>query len=112
MIVEAGPSNAVSFSDETSPDTRKTKQRHVSIHAQVRREFELTWYYELIKPFEKDTRDELKSVPVFISLTPAKRGKIWETLKDVQINITDSLPYQEETKRIANDAFKRDDAID
>jgi len=115
MIVEAGPSNAVSFSDETSPDTRNTKQRHVSIHAQVRREFELTWYYELIKPFEKDRRDELKSIevlPVFISLTPAKRGRLWETLKDVQINITDSLPYQERTKRMANDAFKRDNAID
>src|SRR5215213_1528230 len=115
MIIEAGPEEAVSFTDDTSPDTRSTTKRYVSIHAKVRKEFSLTWYYDLIQPFEKDRRKELKSsdvMPVYQGLPPAKRIKLWETLKDVQINITDSLPYQEETKQIANNAFKRDDAID
>src|ERR1700741_3348632 len=115
MIIEAGPAGAVSFTDDTSADTRTTIKRHVSIHAKVRREFPLTWYYDLIQPFEKDRRMELKSsdvIPVYQSLQPIKRARLWETLKDVQVNITDSLPYQETTKQIANSAFKRDNAID
>jgi hypothetical protein len=109
------PKEAVSFTDDTSPDTRNGIQRYVSIQANVKRKFPLTWYYDLIKPFEKDRRAELKSrdiLPVYRTLSAAQRAILWETLKNVQINITDALPYQEQTKQSANRAFKRDDAID
>ena len=114
MILRPGPERAVSFTDDTSPDTRNTKNRHVSIHAKVRKENPLDWYYDLIRPF-RHTCGELKSgkvLLVYLALTPQARMKLWDTLKEVQINITDSLPYQERTKELARDTFKREDAID
>jgi hypothetical protein len=104
----------VSFTDDTSPDTRNTKKRHVSIHAKVRKENPLDWYYDLIRPF-RHSSGELKSsnvLRVFLALTPHGRVKVWDTLKEVQINITDSLPYVERAKELAKTTFKRDDAID
>lgn len=115
MLLLPGPEEAVSFSDETSIDTRSTIQRSVSIYAKVRRHLSLTWLFDLIHPFQNDSRDELKAkdvLPVYLSLSEIKRGVLWETLKDVQINITDALPYQEETKQTANEAFKKENAIE
>lgn len=114
MIIEAGPEEAVSFTDDTSPDTRQTKKRNVSIHAKVRRGNPLTWYYDLIKPFQQKT-GELKSsnvLIVFKKLTPLHRARLWDTLKEVQINITDSLPYQERASGGLKRALNRDDAVD
>lgn len=114
MILRPGPERAVSFTDDTSPDTRNTKKRHVSIHAKVRKENPLDWYYDLIRPF-RHSSGELKSAKVllvYLALTPQARVKLWDTLKEVQINITDSLPYVERTKELAKETFKRDDAID
>jgi hypothetical protein len=114
MILIAGPERAVSFTDDTSPDTRKTKQRSVSIHAKVRKGTPLDWYYDLIRPFQKE-KGELKSAKVldfYRSMSPLRRTKLWETLKDVQINITDSLPYQERVHQNVKEAFKREDAVD
>jgi hypothetical protein len=114
MILDAGPQRAVSFTDDTSPDTRNTKQRSVSIHAKVRKATPLDWYYDLIRPFQKE-KGELKSAKVlalYKSLPLPRRLKLWDTLKEVQVNITDSLPYQERAHQNLKEALKREDAVD
>ena len=114
MIIPSGPATAVSFTDDTSADTRNTKKRHVSIHAKVRRETPLEWYYNLIS-LCKRRKGELKSDKVLIAyrnMPPESRVKLWDTLKAVQVNITDALPYQEETNKQLKQALNREDAVD
>jgi hypothetical protein len=41
-----------------------------------------------------------------------ERATLWDTLKEVQINITDPLPYQADVNNILKQALNRDDAID
>jgi hypothetical protein len=96
------PSESVSFTDDTSPDTRNTKERNVSIHAKVRRETPLDWYYDLIY-LCRNIKGELKSkdaVKTYKNMRRYERAKLWDTLKEVQINITDPLPYQVRTNSI------------
>lgn len=114
MIIPSGPATAASFTDDTSADTRNTKKRHVSIHAKVRRETPLEWYYNLLS-LCKQEKGELKSNKVLIAyrnMPPERRVKLWDTLKAVQVNITDALPYQEETNKQLKQALKREDAVD
>lgn len=114
MIIPSGPVTAVSFTDDTSADTRKTKKRHVSIHAKVRRETPLEWYYNFLN-LCKHEKGELKSDKVliaYLNMPPERRVKLWDTLKAVQVNITDALPYQEETNKQLKQALKREDAVD
>jgi hypothetical protein len=41
-----------------------------------------------------------------------ERAKMWDTLKEVQINITDPLPYQGRLQEMVKKSLKRDDAVD
>ena len=114
MIVLSGPDNAVSFTDDTSPDTRRSRSRNVSIHATVIRGKRLDWYYEILKLFP-DFRDELKSTQVLESyknLPRAKQQTIWNTLKDVHIHVTDALPIEARFDRMVQDAAKNSNGMD
>jgi hypothetical protein len=114
MTISSYPHPAVSFTDETSPDTRSSKKRNVSIHAQVRKEKKLDWYFDFLSLCQKE-RGELKSEKVralYRDLPAPRRAKLWETLQDVQINITDPLPYMARTEQMAAEAFSRKDAIE
>jgi hypothetical protein len=118
MIIVGAPeyaANAVSFTDDVKPDARNlSKKRHVSISAKVNKGAPLDWFYDLLNSC-LDEKGELKSdrvVPVYQRLGQKRRAKLWDTLKEVQINITDSLPYQARMHQNVKDALKREDAID
>jgi hypothetical protein len=114
MIISSYPHEAVSFTDDTSPDTRNSKKRNVSIHAQVHKEKKLDWYFDFLSLCQKE-RGELKSQKVraiYREMPAPRRAKLWETLQDVQINITDPLPYMARTEQMAAEVFDRKDAIE
>lgn len=114
MIISSYPHEAVSFTDDTSPDTRNSKKRNVSIHAQVRKNKKLDWYFDFLSLCQKE-RGELKSQKVraiYREMPAPRRAKLWETLQDVQINITDPLPYMARTEQLAAEVFSRKDAIE
>jgi|SRR5579871_212472 len=100
MITTAGPADAVSFTDDTSLDTRKTGRSKVSIHCQAERERPLDWYYSLLRRAPTKS-GEVKSkdiTDVFLALAPPERRKTLTTLKHVRVNITDPRPYQADIK--------------
>jgi hypothetical protein len=110
----SGPESAISFTDDTSPDTRRTRQRHVSIHATVIKEKRHDWYYEILKLFP-GFKEELKSTQVLESYKNLPREKqqvIWNTLKDVHIHITDSLPLQASFEKVVQNAVRRPDGFE
>jgi hypothetical protein len=114
MIISSYPHEAVSFTDDTSPDTRNSKKRNVSIHAQVRRDKKLDWYFDFLSLCQKE-RGELKSQKVraiYRDMPAPRRAKLWETLQHVQINITDPLPYMARTEQMAAEVLSRKDAIE
>src|SRR5882724_1380739 len=114
MIISSYPHEAVSFTDDTSPDTRNSKKRNVSLHAQVRKEKNLDWFFDFLSLCQKE-QGELKSpkVRAIYRDSPApRRAKLWETLQDVQINITDPLPYMARTEQMATEALSRKDAVE
>ena len=95
MILGAGPSEAVSFTDDTSLDQRKTAQSKVSIHCNVLREHSLDWYYRLLHGVP-NTPGELKSTDVtraFLAMAPSAKAQVTRTMKLVRVNITDPRPY-------------------
>ena len=68
MIIAAAPPGVASFTDDSSPDTRRTGGTKVSIHAQVLREESLDWYFRLIS-FYPDIPGELKSARILGTLS-------------------------------------------
>jgi len=107
--------NAVSFTDDVKADPRTlTQKRIVSIAAKVKRGVPLDWFYDLLNDCLNE-KGELKSdrvVPAYLRLGQRRKAKLWDTLKEVQINITDSLPYQAGIHSIVKRSLNRDDAID
>ncbi len=100
MILSAGPLDAVSFTDDTSLDTRKTGRSKVSIHCQAERERPLEWYYSLLRraPIKSGEVKSKDITDTFLALAPPERRKIFNTLKYVRVNITDPRPYQADIK--------------
>lgn len=102
MILGAGPSEAVSFTDDTSLDQRKTAQRKVSIHCNVLREHSLDWYYRLLyrvpnKPGELKSADVTR---IFLTMAPSERVQVTRTMRLVRVNITDPRPYVAEYQEL------------
>lgn len=117
ILVEPYPieaANAVSFTDDVNADKRRlSSERPVSISAKVKPEKRLDWYYELLKLFGPSDR-EVKSkdvVPIFLALSKRDQAAIFDSLKEVQINIADSLPYEKRTHEMAVRLIGREDAI-
>jgi hypothetical protein len=105
MIIGIGSQNAVSFTDDTSLDTRLTDNRKVSVHAQVLRECRLDWFYTLIRDFPQ-IKGELKSASLidnYFSLPQAIRRQIQSTLRQVRVHITDPRPYIADVKTALSD---------
>lgn len=114
MIIQAGPQEAASFTDDTSPNLQSAKKRNVSISAKVRRDTPLDWFYDLIS-LCRNIKGELKSTDVqaaYLNMKQYERAKMWDTLKEVQINITDPLPYQGRLQELVKKSLKRNDAVD
>lgn len=114
MIIPPGSENAVSFTDDTSPDLRQEPERRVSIHAQVIRSENLSWYYTLLGLY-RDINGELKSEKIlanFPNLPKYKQDSVWEGLKKVRINIVDTFPHQAPLTKTLKDIFGRNDAME
>lgn len=114
IYVEENPKEAKTFTDETSPRKPAASDRKVSIHGQVIKELPLNWFYDLRKLYPGEW-GEIKSNRIlndFHNLPSDKRNKIWAGMKQVIINIVDSLSYQIDFKKILNDVYKHDRAYD
>ena len=116
MFLKTGSDNAVSFTDDASPDKRNlSKKRNVSINGQVKRGTPLKWFYELLFMCG-NIKGEVKGRPhallAYINLSPHFRSKIWETLREVQINITDPLPYEIKTDNFYKKITNKKDTIE
>jgi hypothetical protein len=112
MIISPGDSEAFSFNDDSSPDTRKTLGLKVSIDAQVIREHSLDWYFQLIALF-MDVPGELKSEAVFarFNVFPAStRARVWAGLSKVRIHIVDPRPYVQDRDDLLRKVWRSDDA--
>lgn len=111
-LIWAGHGDAVSFSDDTSLDSRHTGAK-VYVNAQVIREKSLDWFYRLLALFV-DVRGELKSnrvVGKFHELPESVRRAIWSSgLAAVHIHIVDPRPYQRKADEILREAWRRSDA--
>jgi len=93
MIIFTGSNDAVSFTDEGSPDTRITGDK-VCINGQVNRDLSLDWYYKIIQ-FFPDVQGELKSKEVeerFRNFPATTQSVIWAGLGRVKIHIVDPGP--------------------
>ncbi len=112
QIILAGGSEAASFNDDTSPDTRMTARSRVCIDAQVIPEKPLDWYYRLLS-FCPDLPAELKStslVPRFNALPVEARNSIWSGLSGVRIHIVDPRPYRYRIDDLLRRVWGRNDA--
>lgn len=111
-IILPGSSRAVSFTDDTKPDQRKVR-RHISVSGQVHTHYPIDWYYDIIRKCQNEV-GELKhtSLKVFRLLPQANRRKLWDTLRLVQINIADPLPYERLTDNIIKEISDQKLSID
>ncbi|MFN0140002.1 MAG: hypothetical protein ACKVQW_07930 [Pyrinomonadaceae bacterium] len=96
-IILPGSNHAVSFTDDTKPDQRKVR-RQIAVSGQVHKHHPIDWYYDIIRKCQSEI-GELKrtSLKVFRLMPQANRRKLWDTLRLVQINIADPLPYERST---------------
>lgn len=111
MLIVTGNDEAVSFTDEGSPDTRVTGDK-VCINGQVNRDLSLDWYYKIIQ-FFPDVQGELKSKEVaerFKNFPAATRSVIWAGLGRVKIHIVDPRPHRHRVNNILRRAWKNDQA--
>ncbi|MBX3282924.1 MAG: hypothetical protein KF756_10645 [Acidobacteria bacterium] len=100
QIILPGSNHAVSFTDDTKPDGRKMR-RQIAVSAQLHKHNPIDWYYDLIKRCQKEPGElKITALKVFQLMPQANRRKLWDTLRLVQINISDPLPYERATDEI------------
>ena len=112
LLITSGDDNAVSFSDETSTDSRVTGKYKVCITGQVDRNLSLDWYYDIIALFP-DAPGELKSKVVterFNNFPSNMRAKIWAGLKKVKIHVVDPQPHGHKLENMLRSAWRSSDA--
>lgn len=100
MITLAGrirgdPTHLARYSDESSPDSRKTGHRKVPIYAVLPSEAPLGWYHDLVARFP-EAPGEVKSNRIlagFEALEETVQKRIWRGLRDARIHVFDPGPY-------------------
>jgi len=87
----AQPVEAASFTDDTSLPHVGCR---VSIHAQIIREHQISWYF-FLKDRTPHNRGEFKDAAIrtFFSLAEPDREGVFKTLRTVRIHIVDPRPY-------------------
>lgn len=111
MLIFTGNNEAVSFTDESSPDARVTGDK-VCISGQVNRDLSLDWYYRIIQ-FFPDVQSELKSKDVaerFKNFSATTRRVIWAGLGRVKIHIVDPRSHRHRVNNILRRVWKNDQA--
>lgn len=91
MPLTRGPQEAVSFTDDTSLPRVGCR---VSIHAQIIREHQISWYF-FLKDHTPHNNGEFKDrvVSTFFAMAEADRERVFKTLRTVRIHIVDPRPY-------------------
>ncbi len=111
MIIPPGDSNAASFNDDSSPDSRLTSNTRVSVNAQVIPESSLDWYYRILQ-LCPSVSGELKSADVWprFQLTQGEnKDRIWAGLSKVRIHIVDPRPYRKSVDNMLKAILRVDD---
>jgi hypothetical protein len=111
LIIPPGDSDASSFNDDSSPDTRLTSGHKVEIIAQVLPESSLDWYYRILQ-LCASVQGELKSTEVwsrFSTLHGENKDRIWTGLSKVRIHIVDPRPYRKAYVNIIRKFLPSDD---
>jgi hypothetical protein len=111
VIIFTGSDEAVSFTDDGSPDSRLTGDK-VCISGQINRELSLDWYYKIIQ-FFPDVQGELKSKEVaerFKNFPASARTVIWAGMSRVKIHIVDPRSHRHRINNIIRRAWKNDQA--
>lgn len=111
MFIFTGNDEAVSFTDEGSPDTRITGDK-VCVNGQVNRDLSLDWFYRVIQ-FFPDVQGELKSKEVaerFKNFPTEARTAIWTGMRRVKIHIVDPRPHRVRIDNILRRTWKNDQA--
>jgi len=114
MIIVSELSEAVSFTDDTSPNLNGWQDRSVSIHAQVLKEKPLDWYYDLLRLYPNNSREIKSSIILseFQNLPQIMKERIWAGMKEVVVNVVDSLFYQSQFKELLQAIFRKDNALE
>ncbi len=111
-IIQSGAPEAVSFNDDSSPDTRLTSNSKISVNAQVIPEHSPDWFYRVLQLCES-IPGELKSAEVwtrFQLVDSAAKRQIWAGLSKVRIHIVDPRPYRKWFDDVLRRIFRTDDA--
>jgi hypothetical protein len=107
VLIFTGNNEAVSFTDEGSPDTRVTGDK-ICINGQVNRDLSLDWFYRVIQ-FFPDAQGELKSKEVaerFKNFPTEARAAIWMGMRGVKIHIVDPRPHRLRIDNVLRNAWK------
>jgi hypothetical protein len=110
-IIQPGDANAVSFNDDTSPNSLLTSKQKVSVDAQVLPEHSNDWFYRVLQLCES-VSGELKSPEVwarFQSVDNEARRQIWAGLSKVRIHIVDPRPYRKRFDEVLRGVLRCDD---
>ncbi|SRR6266566_258413 len=113
MIIRPGDSDAVSFNDDSSPDTRLTSGQKLAVNAQVVPGGSLDWYFRILQLCES-VSGELKSAevwPRFHALRFDDQQRIWAGLSKVRIHVVDPRPYRDRLDEILTRRFKCKDPV-
>ncbi len=112
LVITAGKEEAISFTDEGSPNTRLTDNYRVCVDAQVDRNLSLDWYYKVIQLFP-DVPGEIKSSVVmarFKDFPSEVRSAIWTGLRRVKIHIVDPRCHRHRINNVLREAWENKDA--
>jgi hypothetical protein len=92
MPFKGGQQEAASFTDDTSLPWVGCR---VSIHAQIIREHQISWYF-FLKDRTPHNNGEFKDrvVSTFFAMAEADRERVFKTLRSVRIHIVDPRPYE------------------
>src|SRR5215471_1013560 len=101
ILILPDQSVPLSFTDDSSPRLGHRPFK-VSMHAQIWKNSDLDWYFEILF-FSDGTIGEIKSsdaMKIFGNLPTSSQRKIWKGLSRVPIHIVDPFQYQLQQRKI------------
>lgn len=111
QIIPPGDSDASSFNDDSSPDSRLTSNTKVSVNAQVMPGSSFDWYYRILQ-LCPSVSGELKSAeiwPRFQAAYGENKDRMWAGLSKVRIHIVDPRPYRQSVNNMLRKMLHVDD---
>lgn len=109
MFFLSEPSEAESFTDETSRKSQNKAMGRVSIHGQFGRYDSLHWLKEL-RSYYPDVQGELKSTRVaetYDRMPWTLRRIVSPGIRRVRIHVVDTFAYEAESKQLIREIYKK-----